>query len=538
MMRSPMNYCGPKSPRVGLVAKSSSYPESERLYFQRKYGSDVYDQRRDRRQVEALHKYCLVNKRKELKHVISRVMNLSCENVPGLAPGRSAIILSQLRDNLALFEEPSHQSLRWNEHYRQALEMTCDDLVREVKVMNHGMLLKPVSLQAVAESESFVHNANKHAGYIAFESGKRSKRDNVEQGIKWCEEHEEAILLKGNYGLPQVLGHRSSNSKVSSWESGTFKARCRAINMADVRQQLMDGRFQVPFNCKCLNVAWSEGGMSHEDVQSWINVARSKFNYYYSSDYSKFDTSQSDWLLEDAFKKVIRPCFDLNEHDDKLFDVMVKSYIVKDIHGFDRIYHAKKGNTSGSLWTYWINTIINEIVDRTAILMQGFDPRKVISLKCGDDNVVFHNFSDFDPRTHARLIQRFFGIKTTIGDNDFGTTAEAPLFLSRVWGYGGAERPIYEVVWNLIHPERFRDYYASGIPISQAVALVLYCAVIEQPATMRKYFDVKAIQRDAKVDSKKPESAYRMLAKAGSGFYTGWINMHLGLGAQPRRKVA
>lgn len=529
MMRSKVNTRSVTA-AGGSSSVPSSYPELERSYLLR-YGSDTIRTLHDRHAEKGIVHYCLTSKRSEVNRVIRREKNLDCSNTPGLTPGRASILIDQLRDNLTLFKQPSHQSLRWYDKYWKAIELTRQDLVNQVLFRNHGKLLQPVSFNEVARSESFTRNANKHAGFDAFVTGKRAKGDNIEWATEWCESHLEEVIQRGNYGIPLSMAHRSSNSKIDDWDQGTFKSRCRVVLMASTRQQLFDGRFLLPFNDNCLSIDWSEGGMTHEEVQHWINKARLNYKYYYSSDYSKFDTSQSDWLLEDVFYHIIKPCFKLSCVDDQLFTVMVNSYIHKEIHGFDGVYRVHKGNISGSLWTYWINTILNEVVDRTCILAQGFDPRKMVSLKCGDDNIVFHNEARFDPLRHADIIHHFFGIKTTIGESDYGSSSTAPTFLSRTWCLDGAERPVYEVIWNLIYPERFRDYHKSGLPELQAVALLLYCAYLEQPKTMVKYFDVRAITRDAGVDHYQPDSAYRTLARAGTGFYTSWINFHLGSSA-------
>lgn len=253
---------------------------------------------------------------------------------------------------------------------------------------------------------------------------------------------------------------------------------------------------------------------------------------YYSSDYSKFDTSQASWLLEDVFWKVLRPCFGtMSERDEKLFGAMVQSYIHKDIHGFDGIYHADGCQVSGSLGTYAINTIVNEVVDRTALLMQGCDLRNFKSLKCGDDNLTY--FSSKEPwnaKTHQRLIKQYFGIVTTLTDEDWGSSKQDPKFLSKIWTRGGECRAIEEVVWNLFYPERYRNYdpKETGVSVLRGEALVLLSSCLEQEKTMRSWFNVDRIYQDAGIRRNDLVGTYKALAAMGSGFRTPWLNFKFG----------
>jgi len=178
--------------------------------------------------------------------------------------------------------------------------------------------------------------------------------------------------------------------------------------------------------------------------------------------------------------------------------------------------------------TYAINTIINEIVDRTSLIMQGCNYKNFASLKCGDDNLTYYKASEpWDARKHCAIIQRYFGIKTTLGESDLGRARDQdPHFLSRVWTRGGEWRPLIEVLWNLIKPERRRVYNPTitGVSVRRAEALVMFCACCEQDALMRQYFNVDRIRQDANIYYKRPMDVYQVLANMGSGFRTPWIN--------------
>jgi hypothetical protein len=304
--------------------------------------------------------------------------------------------------------------------------------------------------------------------------------------------------------------------------------------MQDLRALLGDGRFAIPVNNLFQRIPWGEGGMTKSEVETWIHWAKHRYSRWYSSDYSKFDVSQPAWLLEDVFYKVIRPLFgSLSPEDNKLFDVMVNSYIHKEIHGMDGIYVAHGCQLSGSLFTYTINTIVNEIIDRTVLLMQGCDPSRFVSLKCGDDNLTFYDGSQpWDASKHCELIKRYFGIGTTLGPDDQGKSlVDDPVFLSRTWTDSGEKRDIYEVIFNLIYPERYRDYdpRKTGVEVVRAEALVILSSCLEQDATMREYFDLERIYRDAEIQRGDLRSTYKALAAAGTGFSTQWISWKFGL---------
>jgi hypothetical protein len=520
----------------GWRSEGSLYPKSETAYFKRVYGSDHLNQLHDDHQEKAISRYARKPRVRELVRIQNQLSNLRCINDPEMtAPGRSAYSLALLRQNLAQYEKSQARSLRWNQHYQHALQLVSSD-VR--KLCGRG--LHPISFDDVAKSGAIQRNLDKNAGYLVFETGLRSKGENLDEALKWCRDNKGLVLERGSYDLPLVISHRSSNSKPVSSEE--WKWRCRIILMQDERALLFDGRYAIPFTGAFRDIPWGEGSMNHQEVESWIQSHRMRYTSFYSSDYSSFDVCQAQWLLEDVFYHIMKPCFVLGDEDEALFDCMVKSYIHKDIHGFDRVYHCDGCQLSGSLLTYALNTIVNQVIDTTVLLMQGCDLRFFKSLKCGDDNLTLYdgNHVTWDKDLHCKLIRRFFGINTTIGPNDYGSTLKTdPTFLSRTWTMGGARRPIQEVIWNLIFPERFRDYSPSKTHVStkRAEALVLLSAVLEQPATMWEYFDVEKIYEDAQIRRGDPLEPYRILASMSSGFNDPWIRFKLPLMDKKRRGV-
>jgi hypothetical protein len=512
----------------GCRSEGSSYPESEKRYFKRVYGSDHLDQLHDGHQEEAILRYVKPERRKEVIRRLRRLGQLTCSNASNIAPGRSAYSLKLLRDNLAQYKRTQVRSLRWNQHYQKALQSVAEDVK---KLLPCRATLKPMSIQAVAASEPIQRNLDKNAGYYAFETEKRSKGENLQEAVEWCSSNLALIAEKGDYGLPVVMSHRSSNSKPISDKQ--WKWKCRIILMQDLRALLLDGRFAVPFTTLFKDIPWGEGSMNQEDVRRWVSVSRAHYPRYYSSDYSSFDVSQAPWLLEDVMLKVVRPLFgDLSEEDEQLFNAMVHSYIHKEIHSFDGVIECYGCQLSGALTTYAYNTIVNEIVDRTSLLMQGCDLRAFTSLKCGDDNLTFYLKSQpWDREKHCYLISHFFGIKTTLEESDCGESRYSdPTFLSRTWSENGEYRNIDEVLWNLVYPERFRDYSEkkTGCKERRAEALVFLCAVEEQSATMREYFDIAKVYEDAQIKRGHIMDAYKALESMGSGFRTPWINFKFG----------
>lgn len=513
----------------GMSSDDSASPASERAYFGRRYGSDHLDQLHDGHQEKAIYRYARKSKIAELEKIQNRLSHLTCENDPTMtAPGRSAYSLKQLKENMKLYCRKQCRSLRWNQHYQEAKRLVLADCLR----LLNGRYLQPASIGAVAESGRVQRNLNKNAGYFAFITGKRSKGENLAEAVKWCEANFDLIKERGYYGNPLVISHRSSNSKPTG--KNTWKWRCRIILMQDIRDLIMDGRFLIPFIDKFQDIPWGEGGMTQAEVRSWIQINRGHYDYWYSSDYSKFDVSQPAWLLEDVFHDIIKPCFGkMSLDDEQLFGAMVNSYIHKEIHSFDGIYVAHGCQLSGSLGTYAINTIVNQIIDLTVLLMQDCDPKQFISLKCGDDNLtLYRKHQPWNAKKHCALIKQYFGISTTLGEDDCGRCdRDDPKFLSRTWTYGGERRNIDEVIFNLIFPERYRDYRPekTGISELRAEALVLLSSCLEQDATMREYFDLERIYRDAEIQRGDLRSTYKALATAGTGFSTQWISWKFGL---------
>lgn len=516
------------SQREGDSSDVSQYPWSENAYFKRIYGSDHLEQLHDGHQKKAITRYAKPEKVAELERIQNRLANLTCANYPEMTrPGRSAYSLKLLDENLRQYTRNQARSMRWNQHYQQALATVAD----EVKALCKGGSLTPMAIEDVATSEPIQRNLEKNAGYMAFLTGQRSKGENLEEAVKWCLSNRNKVVEAGNYGIPLVISHRSSNSKPISKTS--WKWKCRIILMQDLRALLYDGVFAVPFTRLFKDIPWGEGGMTQPQVRSWIQIKRVHYDSFYSSDYSQFDVCQAPWLLEDVIMKVVRPCFGtLSDEDEKLFQTMCNSYIHKDIHSFNGIIHADGCQVSGALTTYAYNTIVNEVIDRTVLLMQGCDYRYFQSLKCGDDNLTFYNAREpWNREKHCQLIQDYFGIKTTLTENDCGRTAEKnPTFLSREWSFNGEYRSIDEVIWNLVYPERFRDYDPKKTHVSEmrAEALVLLSSCLEQDATMREYFDLDKIYADAEIQRGDLQSTYQALASMGSGFRTPWLNFKFG----------
>jgi len=503
----------------GFTSYGSSCPESEKRYFQRVYGSDHTYQLRDGHQKTAMMGFVKPWKKRELKKILQKLRHLKCSNYQGMPhPGRSGYSIAQLRHNLEQYCEEGCRSLRWNEHYQAALSSVAAQLQR----LLNGKPLQPISIDAVAESDAMQQNLDKNAGYFAFETGRRSKGENLDAAREWCKAMFDEVIERGSYGLPLVIAHRSSNSKPV--DEFTWKLKSRVVLMEDIRALLFTGVFAIPFINLFKKCPWGEGSMTHGEVRTWVHRARHRYDRWFSSDYSSFDMNQSGWLLEDVFNSIIRPLFgDMDEKHQRLFDVMVYSYIHKEIHGPDGIYFAHKGQISGDWMTYAINTIVNKVITETVLLMQGCDLNHFLSLMCGDDNLTYYRGSEpWDAEKHCQLVKMYFGIETRLDEGDYDTSAVSPKFLSRVWTENGEERWIYEVVWNLMYPERYRDYDPSvtGVSVERAVALVLVMACLEQDATMREWFDVDAIYKAAGVRRGDRKGVRHALASLGTGFWT------------------
>jgi hypothetical protein len=491
--------------------------------------------------LESLKRYCYPGVWPVIRQLITDNEHLTCSNDPSIPqPGRSAISINQLTQNLELYKEPNIRSLRWNKHYNEALLLVANQVMSECLMSGH--VLQPLSLKEVSTAPELVRNYQRNAGYLSFETGKRSKGENIEYALERATDEYAEMLRRGYYDRPLVIAHRSSNSKpenvrISAKKCMTlgWKWRCRIILMQDLIAQLWDGRFAIPLTRVAVKLSFGEGSMTTQDVEMWVAKQRARYNRFFSSDYSKFDTSEMAWCLEDIFNRILRPLFGtLSDEDERAYSCMVYSYIHKEIHGPEGPIFSDRANISGSLMTYLINTLYNQVVKTTVLLMMGIDPHKVDSLLCGDDNLTYYNdASGFDPIQYCKLTQKYFGIKTKIEEYDCASSEQDPLFLSRFWTRDGEERFLNEVLWNLVYPERFRDYSPAktGVPEIRAEALMILAAYTEQEATMKRYFDIHKIKADAGFKGKVNDNLklYEQLAKLGSGFNNNWIRWKTGL---------
>lgn len=402
-----------------------------------------------------------------------------------------------LQSQIIAFSGENHKYNGWIKHYKEALAET-------IAEFRHAEL-SPITYDSKEKFMKTLPRTDTHAGFIYFETGLRTKGENVESIYQdWDSILKEAIS-DGSFNLPIIPGMRTQASgafKGVGEKTNTWKSKTRLVNMVDLRVIMAESMYSRPVQRHMSLVTnWYAGGKTPEWLSSRINTCKRDYGHSVTIDYSNYDQSISNWLIYDAFKVIKAMFLNFEGREEPVYDVVVNDFINKsfiDIYG--NLIFAHKGVPSGSMFTQIIDSIVNIIMIRTYLKARGIT--KYDCLIMGDDNIVFTN-QQLDLEDLAGYLSHVFGITMNPMKCSSATWKDEGVeFLSRVWKQNGEWRDPAVLVSKLLYPETYRLYDKCGFKPKHVIksyfdTFILGMREMTKDLTEREYF----YEVDTNVDS-------------------------------------
>lgn len=392
----------------------------------------------------------------------------------------------QIEKGLQRFEEPNHSSFTWNRNFKKAKSALISELRRAD--------LKPLDFRSDMEIMEALPKKDTHAGYSYLLTGLRTKGEYMAGLHERVLKLEEEAISQGNFDIPLLIGTRLQASMPFDDKgefTGKFKNKTRLVAMVDVHQIVSEMKYAKPVQQYLSLKSWYAGGKSDQSIHSMITSWRSSIPEWISIDYSGYDQSISNWLIYEAFDIVKAMFSDGPAFNERLFDVIVSSFINKtfiDGNGLERRCH--KGVPSGSMFTQIIGTIVNRLMILT--YLKSIEANESYEMMImGDDNILF-SWVKIDPIHLETYLKHNFGVTVNGDKSSQGNRSAEPEFLSRHWSWGGPKRNIKHILVKFLYPERFRNY-AKG---KAEVDLVFYSYYLAYSGNFRDYFDMTEFMKD------------------------------------------
>jgi hypothetical protein len=389
----------------------------------------------------------------------------SLKDDEGYSFSRNLKIYSTIEDAMKRFAMTDYTSFRWNQNYQQSLKA----MIKKFSSLH----LKPLSYSDDDDIAENLPKLDTHSGYYWILSGKKKKGDNMEGLYERFQNEVDKALETGSFNKPILLGFRTQASgeyEDDGSRTGKCKHKLRVVSMVDLIVIVAELMFAKPIQKHLSSETFYAGGKDEHKISELITNWRVRFNRFMSIDYTAFDQSISSWLIEDAFA-VLKSAFDLDEKEERLFDIIINDFIHKDFILNEGVLHSDRGVPSGSMFTQIIDTIVNVIVVMTYFSMLGAEAEMIAM---GDDNAIFTSSSEHIGEL-ASYVRKNFGleIKTEDKSNEGSTKEDDVKFLSRYWRFDGQWRSANQLLSRLLYPERFRNYTKEIGPEHVIFAFIL-----------------------------------------------------------------
>jgi len=265
--------------------------------------------------------------------------------------------------------------------------------------------------------------------------------------------HAEDICL-GRRGFdPYTFGRRIQH--------GLSAPKTRLVWMAPLATTIVGSLFSKPVLSNLERKRPFVWGLHNIEKGAIIGEMESRFEYIYSLDFSKFDSTVPARMIDDAFR-VVRTHLELNEEQEALFTRYVNDFIHSRIIAPDgEVYQKHKGVPSGSAFTGIIDSIVNLIlISYMWLKCTGSTLNHDRVLVMGDDVVV---------ASHTRLemsqlatAASELGFELSVEKSTVTKTRQPSVgyfdnrthFLGHTWVFGIPHRPAEELIKRMAFPER------------------------------------------------------------------------------------
>lgn len=436
----------------------------------------------DNRVVKEALKYSRVprNSRK----ILARLS--SCKSkTDGLRFGRSCGRYDSMLSIWEKFASPDKPDLRWSSRFRAAIQKV------SMRYAEARLRVLPLPT-SVEEARELLPEWRTSGGWESICTGKRYKGEILDKEyIASLPSKVAKAVEDGRFCYPIIPGFRTQCVELPN---GDCKHKKRPVNMVTLAVILIESLYANPINSFLTSYRYSAIGKDNRiDIPKWVHHHQTDWCHYLSLDYSSYDATIPSWLIDAAFG-ILKQCFrGMTPEQERLWDVLEQTFIVKDLVTPEGILHVTHGNPSGSKFTAIINGVCNEIMTEYWADMLG---RKVDYMIMGDDNLIY--FMDGGPITDdeieqiASLLTHKIGVKVNADKTEHGSYKDDPKFLSCEWRENGAWRSHDELLSLLAYPERFRNY--SGTQLTPE--LILYSYILGCEAGMSEWFKVEEFLHD------------------------------------------
>lgn len=404
----------------------------------------------------------------------------------------SAYEYAQIEEQLDHFHAEDVPCRTW----MRAMVKAKEHFLNEVSSYNLPFI-KP---QSEKELEDLLPKKDTHAGWLYVESGLRSKGDYVGKYLHLRDEALQKGLSLGNFGYPILIGTRTQASVPWDHEhqfTGVWKKKTRLVSMVDLRIILCELPYAKPVQDRLSGLDWYAGGKNDSQIKGVINKLGKYKPYRVTIDYSKFDMHQSSWLIREAFDIVRAMYSHLDDEAEKVFDVIINSYLDKTFVSANGLVHSYNGTPSGDMFTQIIDSIVNRLMVLTYFYHKEVHPHDYAMIIMGDDNLIFSN-RELDVADLASYLTFNFGIEVNPSKMSVSKYPEPPEFLSRWWTTDGCDRSDEVVVTKLLYPERFADYGSkNGNHPRYKIASMIwaYPVAAKRVLNIRKFLDNEFSER-------------------------------------------
>lgn len=413
---------------------------------------------------------------------------------------------SQLDEQIQRFEGKNHEYHGWMKSFKQAR----DKMLSEVSTWN----LQPLTYRGNDDIVNAIPKQNSHSGFNYLLTGDKTKGEylEVEPYNKYMHSEGEARINK-SFLKPIMIGTRTQGSFSGLGNSMKVKHKTRLVSMVDINLILAETKFAKPYQERMSYTSYYAGGKSDNTIHAYMRKWNNKYLNWYSLDYSKFDQSISDWLINEAFN-IVYHSFKKGSVDNELFNIIRSDFITKAfIDGEGQLRFSTKGVPSGSMFTQIIDTIVNRLMILSYMNDYKVDGDMMIM---GDDNIIFSN-ENFNLELCSAYLMRNFGVEMNPDKVSFGTKHDDPEFLSRTWKAGGGWRDLPTIVSKLCYPERFRNYNSGDTEVK----LVFHSYILAYNSAMREFFNTEMFYDDY------PELQQAVLSKLDAKHLSGNLRYRL-----------
>lgn len=368
-------------------------------------------------------------------------------------------------DSLQHYNVSEPDNFCWNENFRLA-----SDLLSELLNIRK---LKPLVYKNAEELRRNLPNKDASCGAMA----EGTKADNVEAVFQSYLGLKEQIANGESPWIPALSFHRAQLSKYTHNGKLTLdkmEYKDRLVWGLSADHVAIESQYAIPFINEVMSKCpFYAGGREPKDLRAMVKRLQGSAKYWYSLDFSKFDQTIPSWLIRHVFG-LIRQCFG-KECEAELKWIEHEFIHTKIIDYNGDVWEKDLGIPSGSNFTQAVGSICNALVITTYLVAREYGesirvresyvrgglgqfPKRCRMITMGDDNL-FVSTTRVDLSDLSEYVKRNFGMKIHPDKSDHGDSRVCnPVFLKREWTRNGESRDLLDLLVNVIHPERIREY--------------------------------------------------------------------------------